>query len=228
LSARGERTTGVVLARREKNLKSLNPKLRKDNPKTMRLTEQVHLELRQTIQPGDTAIDATAGNGHDTLAMAEWVGPSGKVFAIDRQTAAITSTWVRLKEAGHAAQCELIEGDHATILNSLLPRHCESAAAITFNLGYLPGGEKAITTSSETTLRALEAAKLLLKHGGVLLVTAYRGHEGGMDEADQVESWMRALPEATWHIEAREPPTRHADRIPPILWIVRKLGAADR
>jgi len=194
----------------------------------MRLTEQVHHELRQTIRPGDTVIDATAGNGHDTLAMAELVGPAGKVFAIDLQSAAITSTKVRLNEAGHLAQCELIVGDHAETLNTLLPSHRASAAAITFNLGYLPGGEKEITTSPQTTLRALDAAKSLLKDDGLLLVTAYRGHEGGQTEANQVENWMHALPETVWQVEAREPPTRHLDRVPPILWLAKKLGVAAR
>lgn len=190
----------------------------------MRLTEQVHLELNKAIQPGDTVIDATTGNGHDALAMAERVGPAGKVFAIDLQSAAIESTRARLKETGHLAPCELIEGDHAAILDELLFSQRESVSAITFNLGYLPGTDKALTTSPQTTLRALDAAKSLLKDKGVLLVTAYRGHDGGMEEANQVEFWMRALPETAWQVESLEPPTRHPDRIPPILWTARRLG----
>lgn len=189
----------------------------------MRLTEQVHLNLKAALHPGDTAIDATAGNGHDTLAMAQLVGPSGKVFAIDLQPAAITSTRTRLSDAGQLEQCELIEGDHAEILAALLPGHSLSVAAITFNLGYLPGGEKAITTSARSTLSALESAQQLLRDHGLLLVTAYRGHDGGMDEARQVEAWMQKLPAANWQVESTQPPTRHADRIPPILWIARKL-----
>lgn len=190
----------------------------------MRLTEQVHLELKKAVRPGDTVIDATAGNGHDTLALAQLVGNSGEVIAIDLQIAAIEATRSRLKEAGEFASCQLIEGDHAAILHSLLPKYRSSASTIAFNLGYLPGGEKTITTSTATSLSALNASTSLLKHSGVLLVTAYRGHPGGMEEAQQVASWMRTLPEDTWQVESCEPPTRHPDRVPPILWIARKLA----
>lgn len=189
----------------------------------MRLTEQVHLELKKTLLPGDTVIDATAGNGHDTLAMAQRVGPSGKVIAIDLQPGAINSTRSRLEAAGQLGRCELIEGDHADVLIKLLGKHRESVAAITFNLGYLPGGDKAVTTLPDTTLRALDAAKCLIKPGGILLVTAYRGHPGGKEEAGQVGAWMRALPEANWQAEAKEPPTRDSSRVPPILWCAQRL-----
>lgn len=188
----------------------------------MRLTEQVHLKLKQTIQPGDTVIDATAGNGHDTLAMAELVGSSGNVIAVDLQPAAIESTRSRLMAAGQLAQCELIEGDHATVLNQLLPEYADRVTVITFNLGYLPGGAKEIITLPETTFGALEAARPLIRPGGTLLVTAYRGHDGGREEAKAVEAWLRALPELAWQVDSKEPLIAHANRIPPILWIARK------
>lgn len=189
----------------------------------MRLTEQVHLELKKTVRPGDPVIDATAGNGHDSLALARLVGPSGKVLAIDLQERAIASTRTRLEEAGELARCELIQADHATKLHSLLSSHRSSVAAITFNLGYLPGGEKDVTTLPESTSCALNAAKSLLKPGGILMVTAYRGHPGGMEEAKQVAAWMHALSPQYWQVELREPPTRHSSHLPPILWIARKL-----
>ena len=133
----------------------------------MRLTEQVHLELERSVRSGDTVIDATAGNGHDTLAMAELVGASGKVFTVDLQEAAIESTRSRLEAAGQLNQCELILGDHAEVLRTLLEQGIASAA-ITFNLGYLPGAAKATTTTPTTTLRALEAARALIRPGGMI------------------------------------------------------------
>jgi len=188
----------------------------------MRLTEQVHSQLTALLRPGDRVIDATAGNGHDTLALAERVGPSGKVIAIDRQPAAIEATRVRLTAADCLNQCTFIEGDHADILNTLIPGFKTCVAAIIFNLGYLPGGEKNIITSPATTLPALDAARLLIRPGGLLLVTAYRGHPGGMEEATQVASWMQSQHSSEWSIESRETTTRAAKRIPPILWIARK------
>jgi ubiquinone/menaquinone biosynthesis C-methylase UbiE len=190
----------------------------------MRLTEYAHLKLKQVLRPGDLAIDATAGNGHDTLALAELVGTSGKVYAIDLQAAAIAATRKRLEAADRCAQCELVQGDHAEVLSDLLGHYHASAAGITFNLGYLPGSDKAVTTRPETTLRALDAAMRFVRPGGILLVTAYRGHRGGEEEAGEIEAWMWALPETNWQVEAKEPPTRDPKQVPPILWVARKKG----
>lgn len=184
----------------------------------MRLTEQVHLKLMEVIRSGDTVIDATAGNGHDALALAKLVGPSGKVIIIDVQTAAIEATRDRLMEAKELAQCELIEGDHAEVLHELLEQHRESVRAITFNLGYLPGAEKTLTTKPETTVRALDAAISLLRPGGILLVTAYRGHAGGMSEAQEVEKWMLSLRSDEWDTFSTEPDIKSSENVPPILW----------
>lgn len=187
-----------------------------------RLTELAHLKLKETIRLGDTVIDATAGNGHDTLVMADWVGPGGQVIAIDLQASALESTRARLQSAGCLNRCDLIQGNHATALAALQAQHREQIAAIIFNLGYLPGGPKDIVTQPETTLRALEWAAQLLRPEGILLVTAYRGHAGGLAEADEVEAWMRTRPTELWQVEAREPSTSLTGRIPPILWIARK------
>ena len=67
----------------------------------------------------------------------------------------------------------------------------ENVAAITFNLGYLPGSDKSIQTRAESTEEALAASIQLLSPGGHLCVTAYRGHSGGTAEAETVEAFMR-------------------------------------
>jgi tRNA G37 N-methylase Trm5 len=188
----------------------------------MRLTEQAHHILQDTVHECDTVIDATAGNGHDTVHLARLVGPKGRVIAIDIQASAIESTRCRLEATNAAGQSELIQGDHARVLHDLLRKLAGATTAITFNLGYLPGSDKSLTTDSATTLQALDAALQLLHRRGVLLVTAYRGHKGGMTEASAVESWMRELADTAWSVEAREPAQKTTRRIPPILWIVRR------
>lgn len=187
----------------------------------MRLTELAHQQLNTHVHAGDTVIDATAGNGHDTAKLAELVGPSGQVIAMDLQQAAIDATRARLETADLANHCELCTGNHADLLQQLSNRLSAQVSAITFNLGYLPGSDKAIQTCEQSTLPALDACAKLLKDGGLLLVTAYRGHDGGQTEANAVEKWMYSLREYNWQIESHEPIVK-GDRVPPILWIARK------
>jgi len=150
----------------------------------MRLVEQVHQRLTQIIRPGDTVVDATVGNGHDTFVLAELVGETGRVFAFDVQAEAIASAqsrvphhWVTWIHAGHET------------LAAHLPVDIE-LAAIVFNTGYLPGGNHEIVTRSETTLAALETACERLRPGGVASLILYRGHPGGLEESEAVERWM--------------------------------------
>ena len=157
----------------------------------MRLTEKVHHILTNHLQEGDRAIDATAGNGYDTLFLAEQVGPSGKVIAIDIQDCAIRSTREKLESAGLIDRVRLVTEDHAIALKKLTASNRGNVTAITFNLGYLPGSDKSIQTRAESTEEALAASILLLTTGGYLCVTAYRGHSGGTVEAETVEAFMR-------------------------------------
>lgn len=185
----------------------------------MHLTERVHQYLEQHLTEGALAIDATAGNGHDTLKMAQLVGISGKVIAIDLQTSAIAATKARLHEAQIETPIDYLEADHADLLEGIANESTGTATAITFNLGYLPGSDKSIQTNPASTLRALSASLQLLEKGGVLLVTAYRGHEGGLEESKHVETWMRDQESRGYTTECHEPT---ANRIPPILWVLKK------
>lgn len=156
-----------------------------------RLTQVAHVRLAQVIQPGDLAIDATAGNGHDTLCLAKLVGPQGRVLAIDRQPAALVSTRERLAQNDAETQVTLIEGDHARLLQLAPSGWTGRVAAVVFNLGYLPGSDKEVITTAESTLNALDASAQLLKSGGLLSVLIYRGHDGGHAEEAMIEDWLR-------------------------------------
>ncbi|MDG1241160.1 MAG: class I SAM-dependent methyltransferase [Opitutae bacterium] len=187
----------------------------------MQLTDLVHDHLSQQLKPGDHVLDATAGNGYDSTVMATLVGTAGHVIAIDIQTSAIDATRTRLKAAGCLAQAELMVADHAQALASLCSTYAQTISAITFNLGYLPGSDKSIQTEPESTLGALRAAGELLKSDGLLLVVAYRGHDGGQTEATQVANWMQTVEERGWTVESHEPIVT-GSRVPPILWVARK------
>ena len=63
-----------------------------------------------------------------------------------------------------------------------------------FNLGYLPASDRTITTTADSSLRAIRTAAELLKPGGILTVLAYVGHASGAEEAAAVEKLLRGMP----------------------------------
>lgn len=153
--------------------------------------------LRPWIVPGDTAIDATAGNGHDTRFLAECVGVTGKVLAFDVQEAALATSRELLAGAGFSSRVELIHASHGTMESHAA---AGSVAVVMFNLGYLPGEDHALTTESAETISALEAAGRMLKPGGVLSVVCYPGHEAGAVEAESVEAWLAGKTAVGWRV----------------------------
>jgi len=185
----------------------------------MRLTEKVHHILTNHLKEGDRAIDATAGNGYDTLFLAEQVGASGKVIAIDIQDCAIRSTREKLESAGLIDRVRLVTDDHAVALKKLTASNRGNVAAITFNLGYLPGSDKSIQTRAESTEQALATSIQLLSPGGYLCVTAYRGHRGGAVEAETVEAFMRKYQTEGNAVDCHEPESSNS---PPVLWVLKK------
>jgi ubiquinone/menaquinone biosynthesis C-methylase UbiE len=153
--------------------------------------------LRAAIRRGDTVIDATAGNGHDTAFLAECVGPDGRVIAYDIQEEAIRFAQQRVDSLGMAGRVEF----HVTT-HTEMSRHAAegSVSAIMFNLGYLPGGDHDVSTKSADTLRALDEASRLLKAGGMLSVICYPGHPEGAHEAATVEDALLSLASGGWRL----------------------------
>src|SRR5512137_106390 len=120
-----------------------------------RPTELAWTLLRGAVHAGDLVIDATAGNGHDTVFLAGCVGENGRVLAFDVQEAAIRSAMERVAAAGFSQRVEFHQVSHATMAIHAKPG---SVAAVMFNLGYLPGDDHQLTTESAETITALEAA----------------------------------------------------------------------
>lgn len=153
--------------------------------------------LRELIREGDLVIDATTGNGHDTVFLAESVGATGRVLAFDVQQAAIESSRTRVEEAGFLDRVSFHLCSHALMVEFAEPA---SVAVIMFNLGYLPGEDHGITTQMEDSIQALEAAAILLKPGGALSAVCYPGHEAGASEAEAVENWLTAKTTEGWRL----------------------------
>lgn len=154
-----------------------------------RMTDMAHLLLATRIEQGDRVVDATAGNGHDTLFLAEKVGDEGTVHAYDIQQQALANTRQRLDEHGLTHRVVLHLQSHTEIA-----RLKEPIQVAVFNLGYLPGSDKQIITQPDSTCEAVEAARSLLREGGIIVIVVYPGHEGGAQEAAAVERYAEKLP----------------------------------
>jgi predicted methyltransferase len=181
----------------------------------LRSTDLAHVLIRQRLHAGDWAIDATMGNGYDTVFLAACVGTDGHVYACDPQPAAHEATKARFeREAAAMDQVTLMECGHQH-LAATLP--AASFQVIMFNLGYLPGGDKAYTTQPETTLAGIQAALKLLKSTGLITIITYPGHEMGAVEAVAVDSFLQALPHP---FKLHHYRCRNAKNPPPELYLV--------
>lgn len=162
----------------------------------------------QLLSPGEIAVDATCGNGHDTLFLAAL---GAEVIACDIQTTAIQATQSRLS-------CEIHQVCHsqlAPLLGSRRPK------LVVFNLGYLPGaGNKWQTTQCETTLLAATSLGERLLPGGLLSITCYPGHPEGAKEEALLLDWAAALPRESWSASHHQW-LRHA-KAPSLLIIQKK------
>ena len=138
---------------------------------------------------GDIAVDFTMGNGHDTEFLSKTVGETGHVYAFDVQQQAVDSTAKNLAAAGCPENYTLILDSHHKVKDYVQG----PIRAGMFNLGYLPGSDKSITTMRVTTMPAIEAAIDLLDHGGVLLVAVYPGHAEGDAEGKMLLDYFATL-----------------------------------
>lgn len=149
-----------------------------------------HKIIAEHVQPGDLCIDATAGRGHDTAFLCELVGKEGKVIAFDIQQAAVDSTRALLAEKGFSdiAQVHLDSHSH-------MDQYAQegSVDCITFNFGYLPGGDHNVFTTPATSIPAIEQGLRLLKPNGLMSLCVYYGGDSGFEEKDALMEYFRTI-----------------------------------
>ena len=167
----------------------------------MKLTALAQQFIAESPLRDPVAIDATAGNGLDTVFLAEWVGEKGQVHAFDIQQCALQNTLHRLKQAGLDQRVSLHCASHDAMPDFLPADARGRIGACMFNLGYLPGGDHTIYTGRDTTLKALGLAAGLLCSGGRMTVLCYPGHESGRSETAAVVSWFDSLPRTEFDCE---------------------------
>lgn len=150
-----------------------------------------HELLEEVIELGDTVVDATMGNGNDTLFLAKLVGETGLVYGFDVQEQALENTTERLEKENSFSQAKLLLQGHETIEITLLPD--EKVKAAVFNLGYLPKGDKSVVTNELTTIRALEALLLRLEKSGRIVLVIYDGHDEGKIEKEEILNFVSKI-----------------------------------
>lgn len=185
------------------------------------LVELAQQAISQVLADGVIAIDATVGNGYDTLFLAQGVSAQGRVYGLDIQPAALEAARQRLAAAGVLSRVTLLHEGHERLATVIPERLHGQVQAIMFNLGYLPGGDKSLTTQAVTTVMALQAAITLLAPGGRISVVAYAGHPRGSEEAAALRRWMKTLNNHHYHVAYTPPPVPAA----PELYVIDK---ADR
>lgn len=171
------------------------------------------------------AVDATTGNGHDTLFLASQVGETGRVWAFDVQEAALASARGRFAvEAPELLdRVVFVPTGHETVREVLPPEVADRVRAVTFNLGFLPGSDKQVVTRASTTLRALHDLADMLAVGGILSVHAYRGHEGGQEEDEAVRAWFEGLSWKRWRAAEYRFTNKH--RNGEVLYLAERIAA---
>lgn len=182
-----------------------------------RRTDQAHRLISGVVEPGDAVIDATAGNGHDTVFLTQLVGRAGHVFGFDVQSAALAATQRTLAQADiSSSNVALIQASHADMdLHIRINLHGK-VRAIMFNLGYLPGTDKTLTTMPASTLAAFNNCERLLAPDGIMTVIGYVGHAQGRDEVAALE---RLLQDDSSHLRWSEYKKNAAPTTAPRLFV---------
>lgn len=154
-----------------------------------KITEVNKIFLDKIVQKGDVVIDATMGNGYDTIYLGNLVGENGKVYAFDVQEEAIKSTKKKVERDNMTDRVELILDGHQNLDKYVK----EEISCVVFNLGYLPRAKHVVITKPDTTLEAIKKSLKLLKPNGIISIAAYIGHEGGLEEKNYICEYLDNL-----------------------------------
>lgn len=157
--------------------------------------QQAHSLWAEHFTENCIAIDATCGNGKDALFIALGIikDQRGTLYCLDIQKEALDTTQkLLLQHITDLSRVHFIEGSHASLpINSPVD-------LIVYNLGYLPGGNKALTTETSSTLASLQQACQILSSAGLISITCYPGHPEGALEAIAIEAWAQKLDKTAW------------------------------
>ncbi|HEY8363952.1 MAG TPA: class I SAM-dependent methyltransferase [Haloplasmataceae bacterium] len=158
-----------------------------------------HTLIKSCTKEGDIVIDATIGNGNDILFLSQIVKDKGKVFGFDIQDDAINNTKDLLKKY-NCTNVTLFKQGHENLLSIIPKEYQGNISCGIFNLGYLPKGNKNITTKKDTTIKALESLLSILKINGIVVLVIYSGHMEGKIEKDGLLEYVKSLNQKDYQV----------------------------
>ena len=142
--------------------------------------------IENNIKPNDIVVDMTIGNGNDTLFLSKLVN-KGFVYGFDIQKKAINNT-NKLLQDNNITNYKLFNTSHENI-DIVLKDYKGKISLILFNLGYLPNGDKSITTMSKSTINALKKSFKMLNNKGIILIVIY-SHKEGKKEEKEIKKYL--------------------------------------
>ncbi len=179
-----------------------------------------HDYLKSSVQQGEIVVDATLGNGHDSLLLSEIVGENGRVIAFDIQEEAIETSKALFKSHGKTNIHCFLKG-HEQAEKALTELNVKEIGGAIFNLGYLPNSNHEITTEGKTTIAAFEQLFKRLKRKRYIVFVVYPGHAEGKREKNELLSYFKQFPSSTADIITYQLVNR-SDKAPFVVAVYKK------
>ncbi len=176
-----------------------------------------HSYWQTFLQRNDVVIDATCGNGQDTLFLASLLQLK-KIYGFDIQAQAIENTQKLLKKNLNKDILKnifLFNVSHIDFSKYIK----EKANLIIYNLGYLPSGNKAITTMTDITIKSIQSAFSILNKKGAICITCYPGHLEGLKEKNAILNFLKTLDNKTYNICHHQWINKQS--APSVIWIYK-------
>lgn len=173
------------------------------------------------LNKNHVVIDATCGNGHDSLFIAQMLLEplNGKLYCFDIQKKAIETTQDLLKnnlKNDVFKNIYFINDSHEDFSKYIKNK----VNLVIYNLGYLPNSNKVLTTAADTTLLSLKSALSILDNKGAVSITSYPGHEEGEKEEKALISFLGRLDNSKYSVCHHK--WINKEKAPSFFWIENK------
>lgn len=182
----------------------------------MSLTKLAQILISEKFSSIEYGVDATCGNGHDSLFLAGLCSQEGMIYSFDIQEEAIDKAEKLLNDHNMPTSVMFVNSCHQNMEKVIKPK----VDVVMFNLGYLPNSQSKICTNSETTITALDSATNILKAGGLITLLCYPGTDEGSVETREVKNWLGKLNKDEFTVS--EHLSEKPDDTTPVLYVIDK------